>query len=289
MPTNTAFSFATLKGQERQNQIELAAEGLESRLESLRARGRRIKKPLPDIVVAKDILSRLYSDKTKKAGNEVLYSLETIQEMSYLQLLIALNTATVNSTRGYADLTSKLGEFKIPTSQEITPADSNLLTKNLKELVQFVNKNEPNIEIPFASASAKITNKQIADILLAIRSDAQLKTRIATAHKAFVLLISAMSSIVMTKAQQQETEMRREEGEFAVTRLQAIARGRKVRSAKAAAEAPEAAPAIPALPADLETKSRNEIIALMAVRGLTPAKGERITKLIARLKAYDDI
>lgn len=291
MPTNTAFSLATLKGQERQNQIELAAEGLESRLESLRARGRRIKKPLPEIVVAKEILSKLYSDKTKKAGNEVLYSLETIQEMSHLQLLIALNTAIVNSTRGYADLTSKIGEFKIPTSQEITPSDANLLTKNLKELVQFVNKNEPNIEIPFASASAKVTNKQIADVLLAIRSDAQLKAKIATAHKAFMLLISAMVGSVMTKQQKEASDLLKEEGEYAVTKLQALARGRKVRStaSNAAAAAAPAAPAVPPLPADLETKSRNEIVALMATRGLTPVKNERIKSLIARLKAFDSI
>ena len=185
IPSKGAFSFATMKGLERQNQVELIAEGLEARLESIRARGRRIKKPLPDIIVAKDVLKKLYEEKTKKPGSEVLYSLETIQEMGHLQLLIALNLSMVASKLSYEQIIAKLNEFRIPTSEQISSEDSSLLIKNLKEFVQFMNKEEPNMEIPFASTSMKVTMKQIADILMAVKTDTTLKVELAKSRKQY--------------------------------------------------------------------------------------------------------
>ena len=200
VPSTGSFSFATLKGQERQNQVELVAEGLESRLESLRARGRRIKKPLPSVVISKFILNKLYENKGAKPGKEVLFSLETIQEMSSLQLLIALNIASIASRRGYEELKSKLSEFTIPTSQAILPAEGTNLIANLKELVQYMNKEEPNIEIPFASATMRVDNKQIADILIEIRTNSSLKVELQKAHKQYMDWMAVWEELIKPDA-----------------------------------------------------------------------------------------
>ena len=280
VPSTGSFSFATLKGQERQNQVELVAEGLESRLESLRARGRRIKKPLPQIVVAKDILKKLYDDKTKKPGSEVLFSLETIQEMAPLQLLIALNTATVVSSRGHSELLTKINEFQIPRREVLTAAEGSLVIKNLKELVQFINKEEANIEIPFASASVRVTTKQVADILTDIKTDSTLKASIAAAHKQYVMLLVALGTAMV--AEFQKTALEQEEGEYAVTTLQKFARGRRVRKQRAAAGDETVGPT---LPANIDSMTRLEVVSLMGERGLAVAKGERIKSMITRLKA----
>jgi hypothetical protein len=287
VPSQGAFSFATLKGQERQNQIELAAEGLEARLETLRARGKRIKKPLPPIVVAKDILKKLYDDKSKRPGSEVLYSLETIQEMSHLQLLIALNNASVNSPRGYAELTQKLSEFTIPTSDSISSAQSTVLIANLKELVQFMNKGEPNMEIPFASASGRVTNKQIADILIEIRTNASLRTEIAKAHKTFMTMMAAIGvALAVTREQQQLADDEADMENYAASKIQALARGRRVRRAAAPpAEAVGGAAEAAAEAADnFESQSKDQLIALLRARGLNANKGEKKADLIVRLR-----
>ena len=195
MPSG-AFSFATMKGQERQNQIELVAEGLESRLESLRARGRRIKRPLPSVVIAKDVLKTLYDNKNKKPGNEVLFSLETIQEMAPLQLLMALNIASIATTNGYTQLRTKLREFQIPSTGEISSTQATALIANLKELVQYMNKQEPNIEIPFASATMKIPNRLIADNLIEIRVNNSIKAEMEAAHQEYMNWMAVWEELI---------------------------------------------------------------------------------------------
>jgi hypothetical protein len=192
-----AFSFATLKAQERQNQVELAAEGLEARLESLRARGRRIKRPLLNILIAKDVLSRLYQDKSKKVGNEVFYTLETIQEMNPLQLVIALNNAIASDARGYDSFIDKVMQFPIPTSQVLDATQSALLLQNMKELVQSVNKDEPNIQIPFANASSSIpvNMNKLASILNAAKTDGLLKAEQAKAYKEYLQLMQVWEEL----------------------------------------------------------------------------------------------
>jgi hypothetical protein len=181
-PGGGAFSMATLKGQERQNQIELASEGLASRLETLRARGRRILKPLPDTVVGEDVLKQVYNRKDKVKSNVVLYSLETIQDMRPLQLLIAMNLLAV---KGGASKVSDLK--KIILAQGVLgnggiPA-SDLLDK-FKTIVVELNNGEPNIEIPFASDSANLPMARVLTILDDVKTsnNAALTRRVETAR-----------------------------------------------------------------------------------------------------------
>jgi hypothetical protein len=181
-PGGGAFSMATLRGQERQNQIELASEGLASRLETLRARGRRIIKPLPDTVLGEQVLKEVYNRKDKVKSNKVLYSLETIQDMRPLQLLIAMNLLAVKGGP------SKIADLKnIILAQGVigsggVPA-SDLLTK-FKTIVVELNDGEPNIEIPFASDSTNLTMARVLTILDDIKTsnNTALTRRVETAR-----------------------------------------------------------------------------------------------------------
>jgi hypothetical protein len=162
-PSQGSFSMATLRGQERQNQVELAAEGLGARLETLRARGSRIVKPLPPNIIAKEILDKLYVDKKKVKNNKVLFSLETIQDMSNLQLLIALNLTLINRggdgpglLKGLLLEAGTLGVGEVPAPD---------LANKLKEIVLAMNYNEPNIEIPFRSETTGVPASKILTIL----------------------------------------------------------------------------------------------------------------------------
>lgn len=162
-PAGGAFSMATLRGQERQNQIELASEGLASRLETLRARGRRIIKPLPDNIVGEQVLKALYDRKDKAKTNKVLYSLETIQDMRPLQLLIAMNLLAVKGGPSkVADLKNIILAQGVLGSGGVPSQD--LLTK-FKTIVVELNAGEPNIEIPFASDSTNLPMSNVLTIL----------------------------------------------------------------------------------------------------------------------------
>jgi hypothetical protein len=166
-PSQGSFSMATMKGQERQNQIELASEGLASRLETLRARGSRIVKPLPANIIGKDVLNKLYEVKKKTKGNKALYSLETIQDMSNLQLLVALNIATIIRKNGITELKKLLIEAG---SLKIGDEPSPDLTNKLKDIVQTMNGNEPNIQIPFRSDTTAVPNKKLLLLLEDIKT-----------------------------------------------------------------------------------------------------------------------
>ncbi len=173
-----AFSFATMKGQERQNQVELASEGLASRLETLRARGRRIMKPLPENIIGKKELDELYNKKDKVKSNPVLYSLEHIQDMNNIQLLIALNLATVvRGQAGPGELKQLLLEAGVLGTGDVPATD---LTSKLKEVVVAMNGNEPNIEIPFRSDTTPLSNKTLLNILTDIKtSNVEALSRVA--------------------------------------------------------------------------------------------------------------
>jgi hypothetical protein len=168
LPAAGAFSLATLKGQERQLQIENAQDTLGARLDTLRARGQRISKPLPENVIAKVVLDKLYNDKNKKKGNKVLYSVETIEDLRIPQLLIALNLATLTNPRGFATLKQSIvnnGPFGTPNA----PAQD--LISRLKAIVLEVNGGEPNISIPYVSAVLPVQAKQVVEILQDINSN----------------------------------------------------------------------------------------------------------------------
>lgn len=157
-PATGSFSLATLRGQERQQQIEFASESLAARLESLRTRASRILLPLPPNVVGKDILDTLYKSKNKQIGNKVLYSSETIEDLRPLQLVIALNIASVlNPSR----VQSALRKYTWGTGQTPSPT----LFEDLKKAVIEINGGELNIDIPYQSALANVSVTKLYPLL----------------------------------------------------------------------------------------------------------------------------
>jgi len=149
-PSSGAFSMATLKGQERQQQVEIAAEGLASRLETLRARGNRILTPLPENIIAKKILNKLYDSKKKKKGDKVLTSLETIQDMNWLQLILATNLAVINGgVKAFERVQVAVKQQDFGTREAPTPDAIN----KMRIIALRANNNESNISIPFASTN----------------------------------------------------------------------------------------------------------------------------------------
>jgi hypothetical protein len=250
-PDKGAFSLATLKGHERQLQIENAQDYLGARLDTIRARGKRLMKPLPSNIVVKDILDRLYSEKNKHKGNKVLYSYETIEDLKPTQLLIAMNLATITNPRGLAALKTAIdnnGPYGSPTE----PAQD--LTSRLKAIVLEVNGGEPNISIPYASAVVSTPSKLIVQHLIDIKtskSDA-LSKQIKSARDDYLrevnsdeLPMSKASEVVIPKRTgggtrknngkpfieilppPGETEEQRKLK--AVTKIQALVRGNKAR------------------------------------------------------------
>jgi hypothetical protein len=167
-PSQGAFSMATLKGQQRQMQIENASEALAARLETIRSRANRLLLPLPANVISKEFLNKLYESKGRTKSNRVLHSVETIQDMRPLQLLIALNLATISNPDGLAKL-----KEAISTQGSLGTADApspNVINK-LKEIVLEMNRGEPNISIPFVSSVMSVPNSKIVTILQDIRND----------------------------------------------------------------------------------------------------------------------
>jgi len=186
-PTQGAFSLATLRGQERQMQVENATEALASRLETLRARGQRIILPLPPNIIGKDVLDKLYENKGKVKGNTALYSLETIQDMRPTQLLISLNLATIALPNGFTNLAYQTRAYSWGTEEKPSPT----LISDLKELVQFMNKSEPNISIPLASATINLPNSKLVNILQNIKTNVSdgMKREHDRAHKEYLELM----------------------------------------------------------------------------------------------------
>jgi hypothetical protein len=175
-PPQGAFSMATMRGQERQQQIEMASEALASRLDTLRQRAVRMKLPLPTPVVAKEILDLLYKSKAKTTGNRVIYSPETIQDMNPLQLLLAINWSVQHEPNGFNNLKREVGKYTWGT--EADPSKN--LTTDLKKVAYALNKNNYDIRIPFPSASVPFTSAKLVSILNDIKttSSPQLRAEI---------------------------------------------------------------------------------------------------------------
>lgn len=160
-PSQGAYSMATLRGQERQQQIEIASEALASRLDTLRQRSTRVKLPLPRPVFAKEILDLLYRTKAKSPGNRVLYSPETIQDMNPLQLILAINWSIQHEPNGYNNLTRELKKYTWGSAEK--PSDT--LVIDLKKVAYALNKSNHDIRIPFASSSVPFDIKKLVNIL----------------------------------------------------------------------------------------------------------------------------
>lgn len=166
-PSQGSFSAATLRGQERQQQVEMASEALASRLDTLRQRAVRMKLPLPSPVVAKDILDVLYRSKGKAAGNRVIYSPETIHDMNPLQLLLAINWSVQHEASGFQNLKREVGKYTWGTAEK--PSDT--LLNDLIKVAYALNKNSYDIRIPFASASVPFKISTLVNVLNDIKTN----------------------------------------------------------------------------------------------------------------------
>lgn len=172
----SGFSMATLSGQERQNQIELASEGLASRLDALRQRQTRIKLPLPKAAVGKEIIDTIYSSKAKTAGNRVLYSPEVIQDMNPIQLLLSINWNAQSSENGFKRLTDEVKKYTWGTAER----PSQTWLQDFRKLAYAMNREEPDVRIPFASLSISVPTSRYIDLLNEIKtgSNAELRRNI---------------------------------------------------------------------------------------------------------------
>lgn len=160
----SGYSMATMKGQERQAQIEMAAESLASRLEALRQRGNKIKLKLLPTVFAKQTLDFLYKIKQKEVGDKVLFSAESIQDMNPLQVLLAINNSIQENPNGQKVAKTEFAKYNFGNAGK--PSDT-LLT-DLKKVAYALNKNEFIIRIPLASAMVPLENIKPSYIITAI-------------------------------------------------------------------------------------------------------------------------
>ena len=202
-PATGAFSFATLKGQERQLQIENASESLAARLETIRSRSNRLLLPLPSNVIAKDILDELYRIKGKVKSNRVLFSSETIQDLKPLQLLIALNLLTVSNARGNIRLLDAVRRFTYGSEAE----PSKTIVDDLKKIVVLMNGGELNVSIPFVSSVLPVTSRKLFNILQDIKSSITpaLAREIEKAHKEYNDFMEIWKELIKPEAGSQST------------------------------------------------------------------------------------
>ena len=297
-PSSGAFSLATLKGHDRQLQIENAQDTLAARLDTIRARGQRIMKPLPANIVSKEILDKLYSEKQRVKGNKALYSFETIEDLKTTQLLIAMNLATITNPRGIAALKEAInnhGPYGSPTE----PAQD--LTSRLRAIVLEVNGGEPNISIPYATAIVATPHKVIVQMLEDIKTSKSdtLSKQVKSARDDYLreinsdeIPLASGPTVTLTKktiltkkpmivditedveAKKALSEQKKKSS--AATKIQALVRGNKVRNA---------APAGPKPPADTYDQ-----MTLAQLKAALKAQGKPVTvknkdEAIARLRA----
>lgn len=270
-PTKGAFSMATLRGQERQQQVEMASEALASRLDTLRQRSTRIKLPLPNPIFAKEILDVLYKSKAKSPGNKVLYSPETIQDMNPLQLLIAINWSIQHEANGFQRLKSEVGKYSFGTEAD----PSKTLLADLKKIAYALNKSNYDIRIPFASASVPLTSAKLVNILNDIKTTNSVALRVEIERGRLDLLREISAD-----------EIPLVEGVVSALARTGRATSRKNRGAPppepASQPAVDVAPQPGAPNDDYDRKSNKELKALLKAAGLN--QGGNSTELKARLR-----
>lgn len=170
-PASGTFSMATMRGQERQNQIEIASEGLASRLDAIRQRQNRIKRGLATPIVGEDILKALYREKTRSVGNKVLFSPETIDSLSALQLLLTINNNVEKmGAPGALKLSREAKKYNWIVGGEVSPK----LLADLRLVAYAMNNSEQSVRIPFPSASNPqgVTARTYAELFQNIKNDA---------------------------------------------------------------------------------------------------------------------
>jgi uncharacterized protein YjiS (DUF1127 family) len=268
----SGFSMATVKGQERQQQIEIAAEALASRLDSIRQRAQRIKLPLPKPVFVKKIIQALYNLKTKSAGNKVIYSPETIQDLNPLQLLLAINWSMQSESNGFQRIKKELGKYTWGTAEN----PSGNFLNDLRMVAYAMNKNSQDIRIPFASASMSYDVKDIINTLNDIKtsSSPELRNEIEQGRMDLLREMTAEEEAAM---------------EVNPTVMQPLPRGPRATSRKVRRAAPqEQLPQmdeepVPGAPGDdYDSKTNKELKVLLRAAGLN--QGGNSADLKARLR-----
>ena len=307
------FSMATLKGQERQNQIEIASEALASRLDAIRQRQTRIKSPLLETAVGEEILDKLYKQKAKRPGNKVLFSPETIQELLPLQLLLSINNSAQIRTRGYERLVNESKKYTWTTASGIS---TNLL-RDLRKVAYAMNDSEQTVRIPFASATLPdVTPTMYAQLFQNIKNEGipGLRGAIDRGRKRYIVLTTEDGGPI-------EADVVLDAGPVAAgpvvaspyravtsaaTKIQALIRGRLARRVRprgavgGALGAEEVAPDLAAIAPGLaamfpgraaeraddgyERMNKEELVALLRARGQRANMGETNANLIIRLR-----
>lgn len=143
-PTSGSYSLATLRGQERQNEIEGESEALASRLESLRLRQTKIKLPLAEPVFAKEVVKRVYTRRNKKTSDTVLTVPENIQDMSPSQLILSINYNLASRPNGLARLKKELANHQFGSG--LKPSDTWI--QSLKQVAYRMNQDNFISDIP---------------------------------------------------------------------------------------------------------------------------------------------
>lgn len=273
----SGFSMATLRGQERQREIETTSEALASRLEAIRQRATRIKMPLATPVVGEEILSKLYADKAKKAGDEVLFTPETIQELNPLQVLLAINNSVQSKSNGAQMLVSALKGYNFGTPQK----PSVNIIKDLKEVAVAVNGGEQNVRIPFASATAVIPVSKLVELLNGIKSGStdirakaeQGRSRLLAKEPAPAPPAPpAPTALPLPSAGVKKFKVPRIPPPLSVSSDDSI----DERPLPGAGRTVVSAPDLSLVPGDIKKMSKESLMAEALARGLKPRKNQRI-------------
>lgn len=148
-PPTGSYSMPMMRGQERQQQMEMASEALASRVDAIRQRAVKIKYPLPKPVFGKDILDTLYRSKGKSEGDRVLYSPETIQDLNPLQLVLAINWTIQHDANGFNRVRKEVQKYNWGTEQK----PSERWVSDLQKVAFNLNKESQDIRIPFPNAT----------------------------------------------------------------------------------------------------------------------------------------
>jgi hypothetical protein len=305
LPSSGAFSLATLRGQERQLQIENASEALASRLETIRSRANRILLPLPRNTVGKQILDDIYKEKgEKKPGNKVLSASETIEDMKNLQLLITLNLLTVALPNGYNKLNNILKQYT--WGSEDRPSDT--LIDDLKKVIIEMNGGELNVRIPYASVLKPVSNKQLFNILQNIKTNVSsaLEKEITAAHKEYSVFLreinpdeiplEAGEPITLRRNVQQPQGLssneiiaqavRDRDQKMAATNIQRVVRGRQVRNPRVVKDTIELVGPGEAAGDQYTGMNKTQLKEIMKARKITIGK-KSVDELRAALRASD--
>lgn len=239
VPDQGAYSFATMKGQERQNQVENTAESLAARLESIRNRSNRIYRPLPSNVVGKEFLDDIYKQKSKKAGESALFSLETIEELKPPQLLLALNFLSIE--RGLSNVHNELRKYTWGSTEK--PSETFFI--DLKKVLIELNRGELNIELPFVSLVKQLPASKFVTIIDELKTKSLAKA-LQDAKKEYQRYMDIWSEMISPGAEKDLSAKNFAESQAATkiqgavrknqavkkdaaTKIQALARGSAVR------------------------------------------------------------